>query len=320
MSDGNNKESSSPSRLQLELAGKILQHIKTSGFGVGHHLVETDLCKHFSVSRSPIRGALNLMAEKGLLEHRSNRGFAISRPLNAVNSKIFEAPEEEDDKLLFIAIAQARLERRIPETCTQQELVRMFNTGISVVVRVLRQLSELGLVERKPGNGWSFLPSIDTAQTQLESYQFRLAIEPEALLQKSFKLPRPWISKMRQLHESFRELTWHDTLAIEFFEMNADFHQGLASASGNRYFAASMERQNNLRRFLNYNWDFGIERVHESIDEHIEILDALEQDDKELAAVLMRRHLMCAENSPGGLVSDEPDPTEIPVTRAGKRK
>lgn len=80
-----------------------------------------------------------------------------------------------------------------------------------------------------------------------------------------------------------------------------------------------MERQNNLRRFLNYNWDFGIERVHESIDEHIEILDALEQDDRELAAVLMRRHLMCAENSPGGLAKDT-QPTQTSIRRTEKIK
>ncbi len=286
-----------PSSLHEELAARIIQLLKEQGAGVGHHLVELDLCREFCVSRTPIRGALKLLAARQVLESRTNRGFVLSRPLDKtpdlgpVDDLGPAADREEEDARLFLAIAQARVSGRLPDQFTQQEIVRLYDTRVAVVVRVLRKLAELGLVERKPGNGWRFLPSIDSAHAQSESYQFRMLLEPAALLQSGFKLDPEWAMRARTHHQSFLKKNWRDTLAVEFYEMNADFHEALARASGNRYLLSAVQQQNQLRRFLNYHWDYGVERVRDSVREHLAILSALEVDDKEFAAVLMRRHL-----------------------------
>ncbi|MFD0848959.1 GntR family transcriptional regulator [Sphingosinicella xenopeptidilytica] len=287
-----------PSKLQQNLAAQIAALIRARGYAIGYHLVEADLCSHLSVSRTPIRAALALLAQDGIVEYRPNRGFAVASIPKAVDEPPPAGETDEEENQLFIAIAQAHLNGRLPSTCTQQELLRLFDARLPIVVRVLQQLAALGLVERKPGNGWSFLPSIDSTQTQKESYQFRIVIEPAILLQKEFRATPEWVEDMRDRHEQFHKRRWRDTLAIEFYEMNAEFHLGLAEASGNRYFIQAMEQQNKLRRFLNYNWDFGIERVHESIREHLDLLRAIESGDQELAAVLMRGHLMRASDTP----------------------
>ena len=54
---------------------------------------------------------------------------------------------------------------------------------------------------------------------------------------------------------------------------------------------AAVQQQIQLRRFLNYNWEYGVERVQESITEHLEILDALDAGHNERASALMRNHL-----------------------------
>jgi DNA-binding GntR family transcriptional regulator len=284
-----------PSRLHEELAARIVHLLKEQGAGVGHHLVEQDLCRHFGVSRTPVRGALKLLAARGVVEGRANRGFVLRQSLDKTPDPGPVAERDDDDTHLFVAIAQARMSGRLPDECTQQEIVRTCGAKVAVVVRVLRQLAELGLVERKPGNGWSFLPSIDSALAQRESYQFRMLLEPAILLQPGFKLDPEWVRRARAHHESFRDKPWRDTLAVEFYEMNADFHEALALASGNRYMHSAMQQQNRLRRFLNYHWDYGVERVRESIAEHLAILSALEAGDNEFAAVLMRRHLASAK-------------------------
>ena len=51
-----------PSRLQSELARKILRLLKDEGAAAGHHLVELDLCDAFGVSRTRIRPVLGLAA------------------------------------------------------------------------------------------------------------------------------------------------------------------------------------------------------------------------------------------------------------------
>ena len=53
--------------------------------------------------------------------------------------------------------------------------------------------------------------------------------------------------------------------------------------------------QNQVRSFLNYNWAYGVARVRASIEEHLEILDALEGGNNAQAAELMRSHLNSAK-------------------------
>jgi DNA-binding GntR family transcriptional regulator len=279
------------SRLQTELAGRILQLLKEQGAGPGHHLVEQDLCRQFGVSRTPIRGALKLLATQGTLQARTHRGYVLRGPVRAVPEVESVNLQEEEDSELFVAIAEARNTGRLPADCTQQELVRLFGAKLATVGRVLRHLSELGLVERKRGHGWSFVASINSAGAQAESYAFRQIVEPAELLQPGFELDRQWASACRARHMVFKRKPWRKTLAVEFFEMNADFHEQLARCSANRYLLDAIQRQNQVRSFLNYEWPYGVERVRASIEEHLGILDALEGGQNRRAAELMRSHL-----------------------------
>jgi DNA-binding GntR family transcriptional regulator len=49
--------------------------------------------------------------------------------------------------------------------------------------------------------------------------------------------------------------------------------------------------QNQLRRFLIGDWEYPIEQVHSAIDDHLEILAALEAGYADKAAALMLHHL-----------------------------
>ena len=291
-------ENASQNRLRRNLAAEIIALMRKRGCAPGYHIVENELCQHFGVSRTPVRAAMGLLAQSGVVEHRANRGFVLAALPEQNLSEVSETDEAEADNALFVDIAQAHLAGSLPRECTQQELVRLFGVRLPVVVRVLRQLSDLGLVERKRGNGWSFLVSIDSTQTERESYRFRSVIEPALLREPGFALPPSWIENMRAEHGAFAKLTWRETLAVEFYEMNARFHIGLAKSSGNHYFFQAMEQQNRLRRFLNYGWVFGIERVHQSIHEHMAILDALALGDNNRAALLMELHLDEAREAP----------------------
>src|SRR2546423_14765415 len=108
------RKSSEPSPLQAELAGRILKALNEQGAGSGHRLVEQDLCRQFGVSRTPIRGALKLLADQGCVEARANRGFILVEPVKEVSNTGLIDPQDEEDKQLFIAIAKARNTGKLP--------------------------------------------------------------------------------------------------------------------------------------------------------------------------------------------------------------
>src|SRR3546814_18270210 len=71
----------------------------------------------------------------------------------------------------------------------------LFRSKRPPALRGLRQLADLGLVERKPGNGWSFAQLINSADARADSYAFRSVIEPAGLLEPSFALDMDWLNR-----------------------------------------------------------------------------------------------------------------------------
>ncbi|OJT95531.1 MAG: hypothetical protein BGN82_10575 [Alphaproteobacteria bacterium 65-7] len=281
------------SRLQADLARRVLRRLKDQAAEPGHHLVELDLCAAFGVSRTPVRGALRLLAAQGWLTARDGRGFVLAKrlPDRADTPGPDTADTDGEDQRLFHALAAARDQGQLPDRFTQQELMRRTGAGSAAVLRVLRQLAELGLLERRAGNGWAFGPSGDTARALAESYTFRRALEPAMLLQPAFRLDRAWVERSRAAHLNLRRKSWRPGDGALFDELNADFHRQLARCSGNRYMRMAVERQIQLRRFLSHQWDYPKEQVHAAIDDHLEILAALESGYADKAAALMLHHL-----------------------------
>lgn len=276
------------SRLQAELARRIVRFLHEQGSRPGHRLVELDLCRIFDVSRTPVRGALKLLAADGAVTARPGRGYVVaSLPLAATEEE--PCGEDGDDKRLFEALANARAKDAIGDPFTQQEVMRRFAAKPASVVRVLRHLAELGVAERRPGNGWAFVP--DAGRILNESYALRRALEPQVLLQPGFKLDRAWAENARSQHQKLRRKPWSAGDGVRFHILNADFHEHLAKSSGNRAMLRAVERQNQLRQFLIGQWPYPKEQVHSGIDDHLEILAALEAGYADKAAALMLHHL-----------------------------
>jgi DNA-binding GntR family transcriptional regulator len=132
-------------------------------------------------------------------------------------------------------------------------------------------------------------PSASSAA--LDSYRFRMIIEPAALLEPQFALDGDWARSIRARHEQYRNGGVKRFSSVAFFEMNAEFHEQLARSSGNTQLYLAVAQQSKLRRFLNYDWVYGQRRVEDSVREHLAILDAIEAGDRALAAKLLRAHI-----------------------------
>ncbi|TXR47045.1 GntR family transcriptional regulator [Phyllobacterium endophyticum] len=276
--------------LQEGLIERIYDRIHMDGLAPGARLNEKQLAEQLNVSRSPIRAALDVMASRGLVVRRPQRGVELVA-LPPKNDPEFEEDSAQSD--LLVKIARDRDQGDLGDEFSETELMQRYHVARNVVRNALEVLADLGMAKRKPGYGWRFL-TVWNRQVRLESYRFRMIIEPAAILEHTFSLNDDWAKKIRRQHEASLTTPWSEASSVKFFEMNAAFHEGIAAASGNRFFLESMRRQNRLRRLANYNWRHGFNRVRENYAEHMAVLDQLEKGDFEMAALLMRRHLQFA--------------------------
>ena len=286
-------------RLQQEVADGILRALRADGVAPGTHVTEAALAQRLRVSRTPVRAALDRLAAGGIVVRRPNRGVAllVAPPAPAAGAAEDGAAAGADQvDAAMVRVARDRETGALPEEISEAALMRRYGLGRTEVQRVLARFADLGMVARRPGYGWEFVPSVLDDAVREESYRFRLVVEPAALLEPGFALDSAFVADMRQRHRAVLAGPWDPAAAVRFFEMNAAFHEGLAAASGNRFLLAAVRRQNQMRRLSNYRWGYGTARVAVSCREHLEILDRIERGDREVAAALMRRHLAGARD------------------------
>jgi DNA-binding GntR family transcriptional regulator len=281
---------SAPSPLQVELAERIARLIHEDEVEPGSRLNEKRLAEQLGVSRTPVRAALEHLAAGGFVQRQQNRGVELLKRPPLPDSE----PDAASGDELLTRIAADRHGQRLADTVSEQELMQAYGLPRAAIKEALTRLADLGVVERKLGHGWKFVERAD-AQVRHESYRFRLVMEPASLLEPDFAIDPAWAAQSRERHEAFLTRRWTKASSVAFFEMNADFHEGLARGSNNRFFFEALRRLNRLRRLSNYDWRHGRDRVTVSVIEHMKILDFIEAGEMGQAALLMRQHLELAQ-------------------------
>lgn len=276
---------------RFRLANQILDVIRDARMEPGHHLREQPLADLIGVSRTPIRSALDLLAERGIVETRKNQGFFLRKAFDTLHRIEIEIPSTAEDEL-YSRLVRDRLARRIPNSFTQTEIARRYDIDRIAVTRTLSRLAEDGLVIRNHGHGWTFAPTLDSLISLRASYEFRLTLEPAGFLLPTFKPDHAAIERMRLQH---LYLASHPNIAsvnsIQLFETDAAFHEMCAEASGNAFFSQAIQSQNRLRRLLEFGSYFDSRRVREWCREHLGIIEAIASGNLTLASTRMHAHL-----------------------------
>ena len=280
-----------PTRLQQEIAERILRMVREDGLEAGAWLNENSAARRLNVSRTPVRAAIDHLARQGLVRRHPNKGVEL---LSAPEASADPNASADATELAMVRVAQDRHGGRLPDEISELELMRRYELGRPEVQRLMARLADLDMVERKRGYGWRFLHEPRDQSAHDERYRFRLLIEPMVFLEPGFSLDQGWIDEMRTRHELTLSQPWKESSAIGLYEMNADFHEGLAATSGNRFIHSAIRRQNQMRRLSNYDWTYGYERVVVNTREHLQMLATIEAGDLQLASALMRSHLQRA--------------------------
>ncbi len=277
------------SDLQARLAAQIIDFARENELEKGHHLVEDRMAQLLGVSRSPVRRTLNYLVKAGVVTAESNRGFFLACAARDIDPEAIRIPVGEEDRL-YANIINDRTKGGFREAQTEVQLMRRYRVKRGLLTRVLWRLAKEGIVERGPGVGWTFSPTIDSPKTHEESYRLRMLIEPAGLLEPTFQLDAKRLAQVREDHERMLLKGAHPAIGANMFDMNAQFHEMLAAFSGNSFFLQIIQQHNRLRRLMEYRVH-DPERIAESCREHLAVIEALETGDLEWAASLLRRHL-----------------------------
>lgn len=73
------KNSSSPN-ISTDVFNTLKERIIRWGYAPGHRFTEEGLCAEFGVSRSPVREALRMLVENGLVDKEPYRGYSVKQP------------------------------------------------------------------------------------------------------------------------------------------------------------------------------------------------------------------------------------------------
>ena len=289
-------------QLQARVARDIVAITRRDHMKQGDHLNETLLAERIGTSRSPVNVALRHLVELGIVIHDPNRGYFLEKDAGDT-LPVAEELSEKSDEPLYLKISQDRLSTKLGDEMTEVDLMNLYGVSRNALRKVLSRIQQEGWIERQVGQGWRFLPVIDSPQAYEESYIFRTAIEPIALLSSTFCPIQAELDALQKIQRFIADGGYESMTAIELFEANSEFHETLAKWSGNRFFPQAIRRMDQLRRLVEYSQARNRRPRKQQALEHLAILEAISQQDTMRAAALLREHLNNARRAKAYLAS-----------------
>ncbi|MEP6564735.1 MAG: GntR family transcriptional regulator [Mesorhizobium sp.] len=279
-----------PRTNHLDLAQRILDVARQRGFEPGAHLPEQQIASLCNVSRTPVRAALRLLTEQGVVRWEAETGYRLAVDLAAQAAVATELPATEEDELAE-AILRDRSARRLDQTVTVGGLMKRYSSERKTVLKALQRLTEENLLDRAPGQSWLFRRAPDDPEAQGESYEFRLLLEPAAIVSPGFRLDGARAAVLRQGMEALAALPDAAFDSREFQRLDIEFHGMIADGAANRFVTDALSDHLRLRRLPRTYAGVNVFRLKQSLREHLTILDHLESRQYEVAADLLRVHL-----------------------------
>jgi DNA-binding GntR family transcriptional regulator len=276
--------------LAEQLAPKIIDMARARSMRSGEPLREEAFARELGVSRSPIRRCFALLEELGIARKEQNRGYFLTCDAKAIETS--KLPLEVDSfEDFYLRVVDDVLSGDIPTTFFEAELLRRYDVPRGQLMKVLNRLANEAMIERKPGQGWEINSFLHDSKAHIQSYRFRMAIEPAALLEPGYKVDKAGFARARALQQQLLDGDIFTLSRSQLFHIGAQLHELIVRCSGNAFFLEAIRRQNQLRRFMAYKANLDRQRLIIQCTEHIQLLDLIESGKCEAAAGFLRHHL-----------------------------
>ena len=277
--------------LRPQIAAMIMDYVRHQNLRQGDHLPAQKLADTFRVSRSPVNEALKYLEEQSVVVRAANRGFFLARDVDPAAPALPAQVSPESGEEVYFQIADDRLAGRLPDRVSENELTRRYGLSRGEALKILNRMAREAWIERRPGKGWEFLPTLTSGEAYQMAYQFRIVVEPAAILQPSFVIDKAAFKRARAQQQALLDGAYLTLSRAQLFQINSGFHEMIVECSGNVYFLKSVRRVNASRRLAEYRKTLNRDRLIGQSLEHIRVLDLLEEGDLHKAADFLKFHL-----------------------------
>jgi DNA-binding GntR family transcriptional regulator len=277
------------------LARQILDLARLRGMLPGDRLPEQVFATACGVSRTPMRSAFKILEENEFLVHRTGEGYSLAVDPEA-EAEALSRRLDSLERPLADRILADRMARRLEDMPSVAFLTRRYRATRSAVLNALLVLQGEGIVSRETGQSWRFRPMLDTPAALDDSLQFRLILEPQAILSPGFDLD-PSRARQHRIDTAEALAAPEGGLsALAFHRVDTAFHGLIAHSSANRFVRDALIGHQRLRRITQKDIGTPEFRLRQSLQEHLDILDSLERRQVDVAADRMVLHLRLSRN------------------------
>ncbi|MBW9089773.1 GntR family transcriptional regulator [Rhizobium wenxiniae] len=281
--------------LTPQITENIIEYAKANGMGEGDRLPLQMLADAFRVSRAPIMGALKNLEAQGIVRSEPNRGFFLAVDAQVMDaSKPIGSGDADGNEDVYFRMADDRLSGALPDKVSENELMRMYDLPRTRLLKILHRIADEGWIERLPGNGWAFTQALTSRKSYEDGYAFRAVIEQQAMLLPTFEPNPEGFKRARETQSNLRDGGYEAWSRAEIFKANNEFHEMLVACSQNEFFLDAIRRINRLRRLIEYRITIDRTRLPRQTNEHLHILDLIEDGRRNEAAAFLYTHILGA--------------------------
>lgn len=270
------------SRIEKDLSAQLLSN------SLSCPLTMDGLSRHYGVSYTPVRKALNGLIEEGLIRKKENGRLELIETLkpHTYEAQSFEI-EDIPDPSIEITRELVELSLSGKEVFIREEsTARKHGLSRSSLRQILLKLAGEGLILHIPRRGWQVKPF---RQEDLQSFiEVREVMELKALELAQSKLSKPEAKRRLQEIKVSNQILKNRKVKVK---IDNSLHQYLLELAGNPYLDDFFQRHGKYYSIL-FEWEGGNENAAiQAVHQHHAIIDALIDEDWALARTELSEHL-----------------------------
>src|SRR6185295_15373288 len=130
----------------------------------------------------------------------------------------------------YFRLAEDHLRGHLPEQTSESYLRERYDLTRAQLTTLLGRAAQEGWVERRRGYGWAFSPVLNTPESLEQTYRLRLALEPAALLEPTYRLESDAAARLRAAEERLLVGGIETDTADALHERGVRFHETIVGA------------------------------------------------------------------------------------------